>query len=128
MTFESAVLAFADRFLCERTYQLIVAPALADLQFADSTGGLPQLSNRAAVVRAVAGGLREDLAGASGHFALLTLVPACYFLTMLVLFVDFFATLSGATVGPALAIVAVLSMGPAMICCWPERRSVPRVD
>ena len=38
MTFESAVLAFADRFLSDRTHRLIVAPALADLQF-DEHGG-----------------------------------------------------------------------------------------
>lgn len=128
MTFEAAVFAFSDRFASERTYQLIVAPALADLQFADDAGRWHQVVNRAAVIRAVAGGLREDLADASGPFAVLTLVPACYFLTMLVLFVDFFASLQGMAVAASLVIVAVLSLGPATICCWPERRSVPRAE
>jgi hypothetical protein len=128
MTFESAILEFADRFLSERTHQLIVAPALADLQFAGSAGRIARLANRVAVIRAVAGGLRDDLAGMSGSFALLALVPACYYLTMLVLFVNFFAALTGPAVVTALAIVGVLSVGPAVICCWPERRSVARVD
>lgn len=128
MTFESAVLEFADRFLSERTHRLIVAPALADLPFADNAGRLARWSNRVAVIRAVAGGLRDDLAGMSGAFALLALVPACYYLTMLVLFVNFFATLAGPAVMIALIIVGVLSVGPAVICCWPERRSVAPVD
>lgn len=128
MTFESGVLAFADRFLGDRAHQLIVVPALADLQFSDSRDRWQRLSDRAAVVRAVGGALREDLVDGSGHFALLTLVPASYFAIMLVLFVDFFTTLTGAALVTSLAIVAVLSLGPAMICCWPERRSVPRAE
>jgi hypothetical protein len=128
MTFESAVLEFTDRFLSDRSHRLIVAPALADLQFAGSGGRRHQLANRVAVIRAIAGGLRDDLAGVSGAFALLAVVPACYYLTMLVLFVNFFTTLSGPGVVAALVIVAVLSVGPAVICVWPERRAVPRAD
>lgn len=128
MTFESGVVAFAERFLSDRAFELIVAPALADLQFAG--GGTPsqRLLNRAAVLRAVAGGLCDEVAGGSGHFVLLALVPASYFVTMLVLFVDFFTTLTGPALGASLAIIAVLSLGPAMICCWPERRRVARAD
>ena len=33
MSFESRIMAFSDRFLSDRAYQLIVVPALADLQF-----------------------------------------------------------------------------------------------
>ncbi len=128
MTFESGVLAFAERFLSDRTAQLIVAPALADLQFAGRTSRSRQVSDRAAVLRAVAGGLCDELAGASGHFVLLTLVPATYFVTMLVMFVDFFTTLTGAAMGASLVVIALLSLAPAMICCWPERRRVPRID
>lgn len=128
MTFESAVLEFTDRFLSDRTHRLIVAPALADLQFAEGSGRLHRLANRVAVIRAIAGGLRDDLAGVSGAFALLAVVPACYYLTMLVLFVNFFATLTGPGVVAALVIVGVLSVGPAVICVWPERRAVQRAD
>ena len=128
MTFESAVLEFTDRFLSDRTHRLIVAPALADLQFAEGSGRLHRLANRVAVIRAIAGGLRDDLAGVSGAFALLAVVPACYYLTMLVLFVNFFATLTGPGVVTALVIVGVLSVGPAVICVWPERRAVSRAD
>ena len=111
MTSESAALAFAARFLSERTHRLTVAPALADLSFADRAGRLARWSNRVAVLRAIAGGLRDDLAGMSGAFALLALVPACYYLTMLVLFVNFFAPLAGPALMIALMIVGVWQEG-----------------
>lgn len=125
MSFESGISAFAERFLSERTHRLIVEPALADLHFADGTG---QAANRVAVLRAVAGGLRDDLAGGSGHFLFLSLVPACYFLTMLVLFLDFFTAMNTVSVMTTLAIVGVMSVGPAMACVWPERRRARPVD
>ena len=125
MSFEARVSAFAGRFLSERTHRLIVEPALADLHFAGGTG---RAAHRVAVLRALAGGLRDDLAGGSGHFFFLTLVPACYFLTMLVMFLDFFTAMNTASVMTTLAIVCVMSVGPAMICFWPERRAVPHAD
>lgn len=125
MSFESRVSAFAQRFLSERTHRLIVEPALADLRFADGTG---RAANRVAVLRALAGGLRDDLADGSGHFLALSLVPACYFLTMLVLFLDLFTAMNTASVMTTLAIVCVTSVGPAVICFWPERRAVPHAD
>lgn len=121
MSFESGVSAFAERFLSERTHRLIVEPALADLHYAGGSG-------RAAVLRAVIGGLRDDLASGSGQFLFLTLVPASYFFTMLILFMDFFTAMNTASVMATLAIVCVMSVGPAMICVWPERRAVARVD
>jgi hypothetical protein len=125
MSFESGVSAFAERFLSERTHRLIVEPALADLHYAGAGG---QSANRAAVIRAVVGGLRDDLVGGSGEFLFLALVPASYFLTMLILFLDFFTAMNTASVMTTLAIVSVMSVGPAMICFWPERRALPRVD
>jgi len=124
MSFESRIAAFADRFLSERTHRLIVEPALADLHFGEGD----RVANRVAVLRAVAGGLCDDMAGASGNFLFLTLVPSCYFLTMVLLFLDFFTEMKAASVLTTLAIVCVMSLGPAMICFWPERRAVPRVD
>lgn len=128
MTFESRISAFAERFLSERTQRLIVEPALADLHFAEDAGRFDRTANRIAVLRAVAGGLRGDLAGGTGFFLFLTLVPACYSLTMLLLFLDFFTAMDTRSVLTTLAIVCVLSVGPAMICFWPERRAVPRID
>jgi len=124
MSFESRIAAFADRFLSERTHRLIVEPALADLHFAEDDG----VANRVAVLRAVAGGLRDDLADGSGQFLFLTLVPASYFFTMLILFMDFFTGMTTASLMATLAIVCVMSLGPAMICVWPERRAVARAD
>ena len=56
MSFEARVIAFADRFLSERNVQLIVEPALADLQFDGGTAPLGRTANRLAVLKAVAGG------------------------------------------------------------------------
>ena len=39
MSFESRVAAFSERFLSSRSNRLIVAPALADLQFEEGGAG-----------------------------------------------------------------------------------------
>jgi len=46
MTFESGVVAFATRFISARSFELIVAPALADLEFEDSIGRRGRLASR----------------------------------------------------------------------------------
>ena len=57
MTFIDAFIALSDRFLSERTYELIVAPAIADLQHDETTGGRGRsLRARAAVAWRFAGG------------------------------------------------------------------------
>ena len=40
MSFDARIMAFAERFLSDRTFQLVVAPALADLQFEHSAAPL----------------------------------------------------------------------------------------
>ena len=89
MSFESRIIAFADRFLSDRTVQLIVEPALADLQFERGTGPLSRAANRLAVLRAVAGGVRDDVTRGSGGFIALTLMPTCYYLFLMVICFDF---------------------------------------
>jgi hypothetical protein len=125
MTFESRVTAFADRFLSDRTFQLIVAPALADLHYAPGTERLSRVVNRLAVLRAVAGAVRADASGVVGTFVFLTLVPACYYAFLLVLWMDFFTTASGYIT--AATLILVLSVGPVAVCFWP-RRTVRPVD
>ena len=44
------------------TFELIVAPALADLQFEEDGGRRSRIADRVAVLRAVAGGVAHDLA------------------------------------------------------------------
>ncbi|MFA5909651.1 MAG: hypothetical protein WC815_12800 [Vicinamibacterales bacterium] len=125
MSFESRVIAFADRFLSSRSVELIVAPALADLQFDRGAGRLRQAANHLAVIRAVAGGLRDEAARGSGFFVALTLMTACYNIVLLTIFADF------VSLSDHLFIVAIgvlfLSLGPVMACFWPERRRVPPV-
>lgn len=126
MSFESRVIAFAGRFLSDRSVELIVAPALADLQFDRGAGPLKQAANKLSVIRAVAGGLRDDATRGSGGFVVLALVPAAYYLVLLTLFADFFsisASLAGVVLG-----VLFLSLGPVVACFWPERRSAPPAD
>ncbi len=125
MSFESRVLAFAGRFLPSRSVELIVAPALADLQFDRGAGRFRRAANHLAVIRAVAGGLRDEAARGSGFFVVLTLITACYNIVLLTIFADFIS-LSDHFVVVAVAVL-FLSLGPVMACFWPERR-VPRAD
>jgi hypothetical protein len=126
MSFESHVLAFAERFLSNRSVELIVAPALADLQFDRDGGRMRRASNQLAVIRAIAGGLRVEAAHSSGFFLMLVLMTGCYNIVLLTLFADFIS-ISSNLVGVAVGLL-FLSLGPVMACFWPERRRAPRVD
>ena len=88
MSFESRVVAFSERFVSSRSHQLIVAPALADLQFEETEQGR---GNRLAVIRALAGAVRIDAAQHAATFLILTLVPACYYFVLIAVCFDFFS-------------------------------------
>ena len=124
--FESRVLAFADRFLSTRTFELIVAPALADLEFESELGRRSLVSSRCAVLRAVAGGLRQDFSRDSGSLLKLTLLPFCYYTAPLVMGMDYFKTWSEVLV--AFAMVLALSLAPVLVCFWPTRHTTRPVD
>jgi hypothetical protein len=121
MTFVDAFIALSDRFLRTRTFDLIVAPAIADLQFEETTGGRSRsLRSRAAVAWGFAWGFYEDAITGAGMltFAALALLPAGYY-TMLMLTV---APDVGASSRLTLAaIIGAASLGPAIACYWPER-------
>jgi len=127
MSFESRIIAFAERFLSEHTVQLIVLPALADLQFEGGTGTLSRTANRLAVLRAVAGGLCDEVARGSAGFVALTLMPACYYLFLAVVCFDFRPSSTRLFFGVA-TLILVLSLGPVMVCFWPERHTGRPVD
>ena len=128
MSYEARVLAFAERFLSDRTFQLIVLPAVADLQFENRQGSLSRTASRVAVIRAVAGGLRDELARDSLSFVMLTLMPAAYYIFALVLCFDFRAIpLSTGFFGAAMLIL-ILSIGQALICFWPGRPTPRSAD
>lgn len=128
MTFESRVVAFSERFLSQRTFELIVAPALADAQFDEQAGRRSRLANRLAVLRAVAGGLRDGARRESGSVCKLTLLSACYFMYPLAFGFDYFRTWSWYEFFVVVTAVFGLSLVPVMVCFWPERHSTRPVD
>ena len=128
VTFVDAVMAVSDRFLREQTFELMVAPAIADLQYDAATAdGRRHARNCAAVLAALAWGLYEEVtsdAASALIFALLVAIPACYY-TALVIACTPGDPQMAATTDQRLAIgalIAVLSLGPAIVCYWPERR------
>lgn len=124
--FEDRVTAFADRFLSNRTFELIVAPALADLQYDTGASGAARAAGYLAVLRAVAGGLVDELTRDSGSFVILALLPACYYTFLMIVFADFFsAAESFVTIA---ALIAVLSLGPVTACFWPARDRARAAD
>jgi hypothetical protein len=128
MSFDRRILGFAERFLSERSFDLIVGPAVADLQFERTAGPLRRTANRLAVLRAVCGGLQDDLARVSGGILVLALLPACYYIFLLVMCFDVFSIAISQSFLVVATPVLVLSFGPVMACFWPERRRPRSVE
>jgi len=126
MSFESRIIAFADRFLSDRAFQLVVAPALADLQFDEERGRRGHIANRMAVLRAVAGAIRLDVWRDSGPLLKVALLSACYYTFPLAVGIRMFKTWSEFLV--AITLVLGLSLVPVLVCFWPERRTARPVD
>ena len=124
MTLVGTITALSERFLRERTFDLVVAPAIADFQFDSHAGGSARRARNAlAVVSAFAWGMYEDVTRDSSAltFAALALIPGCYYslLVTLLLPTAIFDTASGrVTIAAA---IFVLSFGPVVACYWPER-------
>lgn len=125
MSFESRIIAFSDRFLTDRTFELVVAPALADLQF-DAAMGRRGVVNRLAVLKALAGGLCDDVSRDSGSLIKMALLSVGYHLTPLAMGLDYFKTWSDFFA--MVAVVMALSCIPVMVCYWPPRRDARPVD
>lgn len=122
MRFESHIVAFCDRFLAQRTFELIVAPALADFAFEEAAGRRSRLANRAAVLRAAAGGFLHDAQRGSDVFFRLLLLSVSYFMFPVALSITAFKTWSAFLVFAAA--VFLMATVPVLICFWPERRPV----
>ena len=109
----------SQRFLSTRSFELIVAPALADLEFEEhgmTAGGL------IAVCRAFAGAVVDDVTndiGQAAFFMGLALIPACYYAFLFLLCVPMRVTLDSTTLALA-GIVVLLSVSPAVACYWPD--------
>jgi hypothetical protein len=126
MSFIERIESLSSRFLSDRSYELIVAPAIADLQHDAGSGhALSQARSRASVLVAFAGAAYEDLTADSSvlRIAALALIPASYYTFLIFVCApqaaDYFAKNFGRLAIPAA--IVVLSFGPVLACCWPER-------
>lgn len=126
MTFEAVVVAFCDRFLSQRTFELVVEPALADLEFETAAGRHSRVAGRAAVLRAFGGGLLDDVRRGTGGFLKLTLLSAGYYLFPVAVSVRIFKTWPEFFAAASIALL--LSLAPVMVCFWPSRHPVRRVE
>ena len=141
MTFIDWATRVSTRFLSDRTFELIVGPALADYEYEvqsshlacpERSRGVDAARARGAVLRAMAGAAWADLTtdSSTGTLLTLTLIPACYFSFMFALCaprgVRVF-TSSEAAMAFAVAVL-LLSPVPVIACCWPERRPRERTD
>src|SRR5688572_7749735 len=130
MNLAGTVTSLSERWLSDRTFELVVAPAIADMQYDDEATGLCRARNGAAVITAFLWGLYEEVASDPGGvvtFALIALIPGSYY-TMLVAVCapvrgsSFQSPLTGTGVWLAIGLaVFALSLGPALACCWPAR-------
>jgi hypothetical protein len=128
MSFEARVIAFGERFLSDRAFQLIVLPALADLQFEDPEGSFTRTARRLGVLRAVAGALRDDLARDSHTLLTLMFVPACYYVFALILCFDVLKISLSTGFFVTTALIVILSVGQALVCFWPARQTARPVE
>ena len=126
MSFESWVVTVCDRFVSQRTFDLVVAPALADLEFEEEAGRRSRIAGRAAVIRAIAGGAAHDMRRSSSGFLKLTLLSACYYLLPIMVLASTFRTWSEFVI--AAVLMLLLSLTPVMVCFWPERHPVRHGD
>lgn len=120
MSFASLVAVIADRLLSHRSFTFIIEPAIADLQFESHTSSTVRFANNVALLRAFSGALRDDLANNIGGFLALMILPAGYYACLWTICADFFSAPAGVSI--VLILIGFLSLGPAMVCFWPERR------
>lgn len=134
----------ARRLLDAETFELMVAPAIADLQFESRTGAWPARCRAyAAVVTTCAGAVAHDIAvdlrvlhEDAPTLATVVLMQIAYYSSMLLLpfagtspreLVAAVLNGSGPAVAATLAVVVALSTIPTLVCFWPARRIPDRV-
>jgi len=126
VTFAATITTLSTRFLTERSFELIVTPALADYDLDTATGARSELAARGAVLSAFAGAAWEDAVrgGDLARFAGLVLIPICYYSFFFLLGLPGgFGHLSSSIVTMLAIAVVTLSLAPAIVCYWPERDS-----
>ena len=118
MTFDAAIHGVGARLLSGRTFDLVLAPALADYQI-ERHSRERTWTGRIAVLVALSGALRMEAANNAANFFMLALLPFCYDVVLLTMFSDFFDMSGGVRfIG---VMMLVLSFIAVVVCFWPER-------
>ena len=124
MTFIQRIDSLSARFLTERSYELIVGPAIADLQHDVSSGPGSSLRGRLSVLVAFTGALYDEVTADASllMIAMLALIPALYYAFLIILILPEAGPFLRSRTGlPLLGVGAALSFAPVFVCCWPER-------
>jgi hypothetical protein len=127
MRFDAVVGGVGARLLSERTFDLVLAPALADYQIERRDRSGRTVLNRLAVLLALSGAVRMEAASHAASFFLLAVLPFAYDVMLLMLFSDFFDMSSGGLRFVA-AMILALSMVPVVVCFWPTGRLSRSID
>ena len=124
--FDVMVGGVGARLLSERTFDLVLAPALADYQIESRERSGGGWLGRVAVLVALSGALRMEAAHNVVSFFTLALLPFAYDVVLLTMFSDFFDMTGGLRfVG---VMILVLSMVPVVIMFWPTGRVARSID
>ena len=124
MTFIQRIDSLSSRFLTERSYELIVGPAIADLQHDVNSAPTQSVRGQLSVLVAFAGALYDEITADSGllRIASLALIPAMYYAFLIMLIMPEAGPFLRARAGlPLLVVGAAMSFAPVVVCCWPER-------
>ena len=112
----------ARRFLSDRSFTLIVEPALADFQLSASPH---RAAEYVALARAVLGAIWEDATADSGALTFLSLValPMAYYSVFFMVWqpagLRKFAERGGGIV--LITVLLIVSVIPAAVCYWPDK-------
>ena len=124
MTFIQRIDSLSSRFLTERSYELIVGPAIADLQHDGGSAPTHSVRGQLSVLVAFAGAVYDEVTTGSSLFmiAALALIPAMYYAFLIILILPEAGPFLRARAGlPLLVVGAAMSFAPVLVCCWPER-------
>ena len=124
MTFIQRIDSLSSRFLTERSYELIVGPAIADLQHDGGSAPAHSVRGQLSVLVAFAGAVYDEVTTGSSLFmiAALALIPAMYYAFLIILILPEAGPFLRARAGlPLLVVGAAMSFAPVLVCCWPER-------
>ena len=113
------IIAVARRFLSDRSFTLIIEPALADFDFSTSSR---RPADYFAVARAMAGAAWEDMTSDAGAltFIALTLLPAAYYTFFFLLWMPGVRFTTGGVLALATGVFTI-SLIPVTVCYWPDQ-------